>query len=130
MTTIVVGFLVGTTTHLFDIIVQGQDLYEGAPGLLRWFFVSLVVIDPTVCALLIWKPRLGIVVAVEVMVVDVPANWYLAATIDQFKMTDVLHQPMLLLQTLFGVLVLTAAYPLWLRFGVIDSARGARGCRI
>jgi len=48
-------FSVGTLTHPAELIAAGVDLYDGVPAPVRWFWVSLSVVDPVIVVLLLTK---------------------------------------------------------------------------
>ena len=104
------GFLVGTTTHVVDLVLGGLDVYAGQPAGVRAFWVALTVVDPLVVTLLLLRRRAGVVLGVVVMVADVAVNGsVLAATGDGLAA--------LLPQSLFGAFVVLTARPLaaWFR---------------
>ncbi|MCK9795439.1 hypothetical protein M1843_16975 [Isoptericola sp. 4D.3] len=116
------GFLVGTTTHVVDLVLAGPDVYVGFPAGVRAFWVALTVIDPLVVTLLLLRRRAGVVLGVVVMVADVAVNGsVLAATGTGLAG--------LVPQTLFGVFVVLTARPLaaWFRAPLTSGRRPPRG---
>ena len=103
------GFLVGTTTHVVDLVLSGTDVYTGYPVGVRLFWVALTVVDPLVVALLLLHRRAGVVLGVVVMVADVAVNGTVLATTGEGLAG-------LVPQSLFGVFVLVTARPLAARF--------------
>jgi hypothetical protein len=107
----IVGYLIGTSTHVADLVLGGADTYAGFPDPLRGFWVSLVVLDPLIVTLLLLRKRAGVVLGVIVIVVDVAVNTTVYATLGGISAFGVINQ------TVFGVLVLISAKRLWEWFG-------------
>jgi hypothetical protein len=107
----VIGFLVGTTTHLTDLIVGGVDAYSAFPPGVRLFWTALTVLDPVVAALIVLRRRSGIVLGCAVMIADITTNWTVLAVVGGLSLFGVVSQ------SLFAALVLSTARPLWRRFG-------------
>ena len=72
------------------------------------FFVSLVVLDPLVIALVAFVRREGIWLAAVVMALDIAANWI--GNLTSIRRDWVTNVPWLI--TLFGALVLVTVLPL------------------
>lgn len=107
----VLGFLVGTVSHVVDLASAGAETYAGYPGPIRLFWLSLTLLDPAVIALVLLRRRAGVMLGVAVMVADVAVNWTVYATIGPPQLFGVLSQ------TLFALVVLATAHPLWQWFG-------------
>ena len=107
----VIGFLVGTTTHTVDLIVGGADAYSTFPLGVRLFWVSLTFLDPATVALIILRRRSGIVLGIAVMIADIAVNWTVFATVGGLSPYGVISQ------SLFAVLIVVTARPLWIWFG-------------
>jgi len=99
------AFLVATVSHIVDIVVHGDSVYAAAPPQLRLFFVSLVVLDPVVVALVLRMRRAGVLLAVAVMLADVTANVAMSAIDPTWRLAPTLP--------VFGVFVVVTALPLW-----------------
>jgi len=69
--TYVVAFAIGTVTHL-NSILHGWRLPHHP--LLNTFWASLVLLDPLIIILLVCAPRLGLPLAVFIMLADVGIN--------------------------------------------------------
>lgn len=106
-----IGFLVGTTTHTVDLIIGGLNTYSGFPLGVRLFWVTLTILDPVTAALIIFRRRSGIVLGIAVMIADIAVNWTVFATVGGLASFGVITQ------SLFAVLVLVTARPLWTWFG-------------
>jgi hypothetical protein len=106
-----IGFLVGTTTHTADLIFGGVDAYSGFPLGVRLFWVTLTILDPLTVALIVFRRRSGIVLGIVVMIADITVNWTVFAVIGGLSIFGVLSQ------SLFAVLVIVTARPLWMWFG-------------
>jgi hypothetical protein len=107
----VLGFLVGTTTHTADLIVGGVNAYSDFPLRVRLFWVSLTILDPVTAALIIFRRRSGIVLGIAVIVADIAVNWTVFAVVGGLSLFGVISQ------SLFAVLILVTARPLWVWFG-------------
>lgn len=102
------GFLVGTYTHVADLVRHGF-LAAPVPLGIGIFWNVLTLLDPLVVALLWWWPKAGIGLAVAIMVVDVGINTvvYLAG---YFGPPTPHMVPLTLFdQALFGLFVLLTA---------------------
>jgi hypothetical protein len=106
----IVGFLIGTTTHVADLVLGGTDVYAGFPLALRIFWVALTVVDPLVVVLLAFGRRAGVVLAIAVILVDIAVNWTVFATIGGLGVFGVVNQ------TLFAALLVGTAPWLWRAF--------------
>ena len=106
----VLGYLVGTTTHVADLVLGGSEPYAGFPTAVRVFWVSLTVVDPLTAVLLMLRRRLGVVLGVVVILVDLAVNWTVFATFDGLSPFGLINL------TLFGAVVLATARPLWRAF--------------
>lgn len=71
----IAGFLVGTTSHVLDLIAGGADTYGAFPPALRAFWLSLTVLDPVTALLLLVRKRAGIILGVVVILTDISVNW-------------------------------------------------------
>ncbi|WP_156401897.1 hypothetical protein [Agromyces sp. Soil535] len=104
------GFLVGTTTHIVDLVVGGADVYAGFPPGVRLFWVSLTLLDPLTVVLLWLRRRAGVVVGCLVMAADVSVNWTVAAVTGELTLFG------LVTQSAFAVVVFGTAPLLWRAF--------------
>ncbi|TAJ47314.1 MAG: hypothetical protein EPO52_12505 [Herbiconiux sp.] len=107
----VLGFLVGTTTHTVDLIVGGLNAYSDFPLGVRLFWVMLTFLDPATAALIIFRRRSGIVLGIAVIVADIAVNWTVFVLVGGLSLFGVISQ------SLFAVLILVTARPLWAWFG-------------
>lgn len=103
----IAGFLVGSTTHVLDLVQGGVAVYAGFPDAVRLYWVSLTLLDPLTVVLTALRRRAGVVLGVAIMVSDVAVNATVAAT------TDGLGLRGLVLQVAFGLVVVTTAPLLW-----------------
>ena len=103
-----IGFLVGTSTHVLHIIHHGFLVHQ-APLFFNLYWDSLTLLDPLTILLLWTRTRLGIGLAVLIMVTDIGINTY--AYISGYLSEPVPNTvPMpLFMQSLFGVFVLTTS---------------------
>ena len=107
----ILGFLIGTTTHILDLVLGGVDVYAGFPAPVRIFWVALTLLDPLAVLLVASRRRAGVVVGVLIMVADVAVNWTVFATVEGFGLFGLVNQSLF-----FGFVLLTAR-PLWRAFG-------------
>ncbi len=73
---------VATGNHITDLYIGGLFPYAegaGAPEIINIYWTSLTILDPMAIAMLVMNVRLGYVVAICIMVTDVPINIYAAA---------------------------------------------------
>jgi len=70
----VVVFAYGTAVHVVQLVDGGSSAYRGAPLVIQWFFVALVVLDPLAAMLMLLRRRIGLVVGNGVLVLDATAN--------------------------------------------------------
>jgi hypothetical protein len=103
----ILGFLVGTTTHILDLAAGGVETYAGFPAGVRLFWVSLTVLDPLTVVLLALRRRAGIVLALAVILADIAVNWTVFVTIGGLAIYGVVNQ------TLFAIVLVTTAPILW-----------------
>jgi hypothetical protein len=106
----IAGFLVGTTTHVADLVLGGSGVYSGYPDAVRLFWVSLTVLDPLAVVLVAVRSRSGVLLGVAIMLADVAVNVSVAATIGGLALFGLVNQ------SLFCAFVLLAARPLWRAF--------------
>ncbi|PZF53790.1 hypothetical protein DEJ23_14295 [Curtobacterium sp. MCSS17_008] len=113
----VLGFSVGTLTHLTELIATGVNVYDNASEPVRWFWISLTVVDPVIVVLLLTKLRAGVLAGVATMVADVTVNWFAAST------HPALAGPGLVTQPAFLLFLLLTARPLWSSDGATRPRR-------
>jgi len=112
----IAGFVVGTTTHVADLVLGGADVYAGYPAGARVFWVTLTLLDPIAVVCLLRRLRAGIVLGVLIMLADVTINLTVAATVGGFGVFG------LVTQSVFCVFVLATAVPLWRAFSTPTRA--------
>ncbi|KQP54558.1 hypothetical protein ASF51_14710 [Agreia sp. Leaf283] len=115
----VIGFLVGTTTHTADLIMGGVDAYSGFPLGVRLFWVTLTILDPATALLIICRRRSGVVLGNAVIIADIAVNWTVFAVVGGLSYFGVISQ------SLFAVLIVVTARPLWRWFGPSSSRQRA-----
>ncbi len=103
----IVGFLIGTSTHVADIVIGGINTYAEFPVALRLFWLSLTVLDSLVVVLLMMRRRSGIVLGLVVILTDISVNWTVYLTIGGNPLFGVINQ------TAFAILLVSTARPLW-----------------
>ncbi|TPW77736.1 hypothetical protein [Schumannella soli] len=131
-----VGFAVGTTTHVIDLTLGGIDVYEDAPTAVRAFWVALTALDPTVIVLMLggaptreglaalrWR-RAAVLLGAAIMVADVAVNATMTFEIGMPGAAPGQIGVGLVTQTAFAVFVLATAPLLWRRRAP-DSARSS-----
>ena len=102
-----IGFVVGTITHTIDLVTGGFNVYAGFPEPVRWFWISLTVIDPLVVILLIRRSRATAPLGVLVMIADLAVNWTVFFTVGGLSLVGVLTQ------SIFGAFVFVTAAHVW-----------------
>ena len=107
----ILGYLVGTTSHIVDIALGGLDVYGEFPLGVRLFWVSLTVLDPLVVVLLLLRRRSGVVLGVAVILIDIAVNWTVFASVGGMSPFGPISQ------TLFAVFVVATTPVLWRWFG-------------
>lgn len=103
----IAGFLVGTASHVLDLIAGGADTYGGFPPALRAFWLSLTVLDPLTVLLLLLRKRASIVLGLVVILADIAVNWTVYFTIGGNPLFGVVNQ------TVFAIFLLATAPALW-----------------
>lgn len=117
-----IGFLVGTYTHVADLVRHGF-LAAPVPLAIGIFWNVLTLLDPLVVALLWGRPKAGIGLAVAIMVVDVSVNTgvylagYLGPPTPRMVPLTLFEQALF---GLFGLLTAPVAYRLLFRPGAVD----------
>ena len=105
----VLCFAGATINHSLDFLHEGMLPYRLGPPLLKLFWTLLVILDPTVIALLLFRRlRSGLLLALAIMLADVAANSYAALALHFLGFSTAL-----LLQTLFLGFVLGSISFLW-----------------
>lgn len=103
----IAGFLIGTASHVLDLIAGGADTYGAFPPALRAFWLSLTVLDPLTALLILLRKRAGIILGIVVILADIAVNWTVFFTIGGNPLLGVMNQ------TLFAVVLLATAPALW-----------------
>lgn len=103
----IAGFLVGTASHVLDVIAGGADTYGEFPLALRAFWLSLTALDPLTAMLLLLRRRVGIILGLVVVVADIAVNGSVFFTLGGNPLYGVVNQ------TLFAVFLLVTAPVLW-----------------
>ncbi|MCW5951842.1 MAG: hypothetical protein KIT69_06260 [Propionibacteriaceae bacterium] len=106
----VIGFLIGTTTHIVDLVGSGLQTYAEFPTALRLFWISLTVLDPITVVLLFLRQRTGIVLALIVILADIAVNWTVFLTISGNPLFGVVNQ------TVFAAFLLVTTPTIWRSF--------------
>ncbi len=109
----ILAFSGATYNHVMDIVRGGLFPYSrwcGAPMGLNIYWTSLSVLDPLAIAALIWRVRLGYVVALAIMLTNVPINIYAGAVYWQLPVSE---NPALIMQTAFLVFLLLTVHRVW-----------------
>ena len=114
---IIVCFAAGAVRHGTDFLFNGPRPYAGAPLSVELFWSALLPLDLTVVALLLrdWR-RVGLALALGVMVADVAVNSAVSWTFDVPQLGWALQLQSLFLGFLLGALPL-----LWPRAALSES---------
>jgi hypothetical protein len=121
-----VCFLYGTLVHAIDIARGGWLPYRYAPFGANVFWSLLAILDPSAVVLLIYRRRLGLALAVSIMVLDVAVNSYVTYALPIDKVPRFLP---LGLPTLFCGFVLGSVAFLWRASSTSPGAAGRPGDR-
>jgi peptidoglycan/LPS O-acetylase OafA/YrhL len=70
----VVGFVIGTSTHLLQLVNRGWVVFAAAPTWMNVYWTSLTFLDPLAAMLLLRARRAGLILAVAIMLSDVAVN--------------------------------------------------------
>lgn len=103
----ILGFLIGTTTHVLDLVAGGLDTYGDFPVPLRAYWISLTVLDPVTVLLVLRRRRAGVVLGLAVILSDIAVNWTVFSTIGGLSLFGVVNQ------TVFAIVLVATAVPLW-----------------
>ncbi|WP_163542023.1 hypothetical protein [Occultella kanbiaonis] len=106
----ILGFLIGTGTHIADLVGAGTDVYSGFPTGVRLYWTSLTVLDAATLVLIAARRRAGVVLGVAVIVTDVAVNWTLFIIRDELAAFGVVNQ------ALFAAFILATMRILWTWF--------------
>ena len=120
----ILGYLIGTSTHLIDLVLGGTQVYAAFPLELRLFWISLTVFDPLVVILLVLRNKAGIALGVAVIVSDIAVNWTVYVTTDGQPLFGVINQ------TAFAILILSTARQLWKWFDERPRSAGCQGSAV
>ena len=71
---LVVGLLVGTATHVENIARAGLVPRPELPLACNLFWSALVIVDPLIALALLLRPRVGVVLVVGLMALDLTVN--------------------------------------------------------
>jgi hypothetical protein len=71
---LVAGLAVGTATHVENIVRAGLSPRPELPLVCNLFWSSLVLLDPLAAAILLWRPRVGVVCLLGLVGVDLLVN--------------------------------------------------------
>lgn len=107
---LVAGFMIGTATHVVQLISVGWVTLPTAPVWMNIYWASLAVLDPIAAMLLLRRRRAGLVLGLAIMVSDVAINLHAFHGLGlPFRVAA------LYLQTLFLGFLLGCAFYLWSR---------------
>lgn len=73
---LVVGFAIGTTTHLLHLVNAGWVVFDAAPTWMNVYWTMLTALDPLAAVLLIIRRGLGLALGGAIMLSDVGINSY------------------------------------------------------
>ena len=103
-----IGFLVGTSTHISHILTHGIFKHS-APITISIYWDALALLDPFTTAVLWWQPKLGIALALGIMVSDISINTYYYLAGYSGPATPGMVPLFLFDQALFGLFVFVTA---------------------
>lgn len=70
-----ISFPLGALGHFWWVAQHGLLYHGPAPAWAVWFWYGLCVVDVVVCALLLARPRTGLLLAATTMAVSLWVNW-------------------------------------------------------
>ncbi|AXE39598.1 hypothetical protein [Acidipropionibacterium virtanenii] len=108
----IAGFLVGTASHVLDLVAGGLNTYAQFPTGLRIYWVCLTILDPLTITLLVLRRRTGIVLALAVILSDISVNWAVYLFVSGNPLWGVVNQ------TVFAAILVSTVPALWRRFRV------------
>lgn len=112
---LVLCLLGATFNHVKDLWLGSWLPYGDSPLWRNVFWTSLTFLDPLAVLLLLTRPRMGYVLTLVIMLVDVPVN---TAALDKLSSKEQVH--VLQAQTLFLGFVLGVA-PLFLKGNIVKA---------
>jgi hypothetical protein len=116
------GFLIGTYTHVHGVLTHGW-LAGPVPLAIGLYWDALTFLDP-LTVLLLWRsPRVGLAVAVTIMVSDVSVNTFVYQAGYFGPPTPHMVPVSLFDQALFGLFVVLTAPLVWHLLG--STAKGS-----
>jgi hypothetical protein len=72
--TLIAGLVIGTATHVENLVRAGLVPRPDLPFAYNVFWSALVVVDPAAALALLLRPRIGVVLVVAIMAVDLAVN--------------------------------------------------------
>jgi hypothetical protein len=117
----ILAFSGGCYNHATDILRGGLFPYSkwyGAPEIFNWYWTSLILLDFFAVAAVCLHVRLGYVVALCIMLTDVPINFHANA---MYWMLPVYKNSALMMQTAFLVFLLLTARRIWRLSGAVEE---------
>jgi hypothetical protein len=114
----ILAFAGATYNHAMDLFSGGMFPYTkrwGTPEIFNIYWTSLTILDPLSIGALIINIRVGYVVAILIMLTDVPINLYVNANYWQLAIHE--NRP-LLMQIAFLIFLLSTVRSVWKRTAV------------
>ncbi len=108
---IAVSFPLGALGHFWWLGKHGLLYHGPAPAWAVWFWYGLCAVDFVVCALLLTRPRPGLILAVATMIVSLSVNWLCFPTFENGS------NLVLVGLTIFGLGLFAATPWLWRSLG-------------
>lgn len=71
---LVIGFLIGTTTHIIHLVTMGWIVFDTAPPWMNVYWTALTALDPIAAILLLWWRRAGLALGAAIIISDVAIN--------------------------------------------------------
>ena len=109
----IMAFAGATHNHATDMVRGGLFPYAkwyGVPEIFNWYWTSLTVLDPLAVVALWFNVRVGYMVALCIMLTDVPINWYVNT---RYWGLPLYQNPSLMMQAAFLVFLLLTACRIW-----------------
>lgn len=103
----IIGFLIGTTSHITDLVRGGLGTYAQFPTGLRIYWGCLTLLDPLAIVLLVLRRRAAIVLSLVIILSDISVNWSVYLTISGNPLYGMINQ------TVFAAILVATAPLLW-----------------
>lgn len=121
----IVAFAVATYNHVNDIVKGGMFPYTKGetPNILNLYWTSLTLLDPLAIFVLVLNIRIGYIVALCIMLTNVPINLYASVN---YGLLPFYENYMLLAQFAFLVFLLSTIRRVWRLSNTLNEQTSTR----